>query len=579
MAYRVIYPDGNPRTNRVYEGKAMFNESGVPVREIGIIMDITERRISEDTLKESQQFLQHLAETTLDAIYILDQQKDQIVYANQGMFLVLGYTKEDILKQSSAFFTSITHANDRERRADYDRSFIRAKDDDIREIECQLKHANGHWRWFLIRSRVFRRSNDGTPCQILGIAQDITQRKNAENDLRALNEDLEKRVRVRTLQMEESVERFRSLLEAMPQMAWAVLQDGSVEYFNQRWFDYTGQTPEHAKNEGWQSSLHPDDFAESELSWAKSLQTGQSYQVEYRFRRASDGSYRWHLVRAEPVRNKKGKVNLWVGTCTDIHDLRVAIQNMDNTQEELKNTNEELSEKNEELSRINVDLDNFMYSASHDLRSPVSNLEGLLALLTSELDGRLNATEVAFIEMINTSLTKLKQTINDLTEITKIQKELSEEVEPLSFDDLLEDVKADIGKMIVESEAKITTDFQVPIIHFTRKNLRSLFYNLVSNAIKYRSGDRSPQVHITTQYHDGNLLLSVRDNGLGIRNDQIDKIFLMFKRAHTHVEGTGVGLYIVKRIIENTGGKIEVKSELGEGTTFYVYFKIKLQPL
>ncbi|WP_114777693.1 CHASE domain-containing protein [Botryobacter ruber] len=236
-------------------------------------------------------------------------------------------------------------------------------------------------------------------------------------------------------------------------------------------------------------------------------------------------------------------------------------------------TNEKLSQKNDELLRINDDLDSFVYTASHDLKSPIANMEGLVTLLRDILNGKLNEEDAQLLDMVASSINKLKQTIADLTEITKVQKDLQSSLEPLSFYEVLENVTGDINALLQETEATVTTDFEVPGIMYARKNLRSIIYNLVSNGIKYRSPDRTPQVHIRTFKQNDYVVLQVKDNGLGIKDEQLHKLFAMFRRLHTHVEGTGIGLYIVKRIIENNGGRIEVTSKLGEGTTFTVYFK------
>jgi signal transduction histidine kinase len=268
-----------------------------------------------------------------------------------------------------------------------------------------------------------------------------------------------------------------------------------------------------------------------------------------------------------PIRNAEGNIVKWFGTCTDIHDQKEALESLEHSQQEL-------SAKNEELKRINNDLDNFIYTASHDLKAPISNLEGLINLLEMKTGSKLHEPERRIIALIEASVAKLKRTIVDLTEITKVQKELHAEAESVLLQEVLKDVEMDVSQLIEESDARIYTHFEVPSIRFARKNIRSILYNLLTNAIKYRSPERTIQINIHSVQQNSYILLSFADNGLGIQADQIEKIFLMFKRVHTHVEGSGIGLYIVKRIIENNGGKIEVESEPGKGTTFNMYFKL-----
>lgn len=231
----------------------------------------------------------------------------------------------------------------------------------------------------------------------------------------------------------------------------------------------------------------------------------------------------------------------------------------------------ELTHANEQLKKVNTDLDNFIYTASHDLRSPIANLEGLVTLLSKSLENKLDAEEQTMFNMMQKAVNRFKSTINDLTQIISIDKDFAEGSETLDFSDLVEHVQTDIGQLISESNATITLDAQVRNIHFARKNLLSIVYNLLVNAIKYRSPERQLHIHLKTRKEGPYTILSVQDNGLGIRADQKDKLFAMFHRVHTHIQGTGIGLYVVKRIIDNNKGKIEVESEVGQGTTFNVY--------
>jgi signal transduction histidine kinase len=227
------------------------------------------------------------------------------------------------------------------------------------------------------------------------------------------------------------------------------------------------------------------------------------------------------------------------------------------------------------LKSSNADLQNFIYAASHDLRSPISNLEGLVNILINQLGGKIQESELSLFKMIKTSISRFKQTIFDLTELTTLQKQVEECIEPVNFSEIVEDVKINIQNKITESEAVIKTDFQVQQIYFARKNLTSIIFNLLSNAIKYRSLNRPLQIKLSTRKKGKYIIFDVADNGLGFLPEQKDKLFQMFKRLHTHVDGTGVGLYIVKKIVENSGGRIEVESELDKGSKFKIFLKIQ----
>ncbi|MFN3403193.1 MAG: sensor histidine kinase [Cytophagaceae bacterium] len=244
--------------------------------------------------------------------------------------------------------------------------------------------------------------------------------------------------------------------------------------------------------------------------------------------------------------------------------------------EELERKNKELENINQILTKVNNDLDSFIYTASHDLKAPVSNIEGLLTTLYDSLgEIRHKDDEVKLIlDMMEQSVVRFKSTVTDLTEISKIQKEILEDVEEIDIVDVLEDVKIIIAESIKKNNASFNMNLECNSkIKFSRKNIKSILYNLVSNAIKYRHPDRAPEVNIRLSENNGYTILSVTDNGLGLNKEDLSKIFIMFKRLHTHVEGSGVGLYIVKKIIENSGGKIEVQSSPDKGSTFTIYFK------
>lgn len=363
---------------------------------------------------------------------------------------------------------------------------------------------------------------------------------------------------------EESAERFRFMADAMPQKVWTAKSDGSVDYYNQKWLEYSGLSYDELKDWGWKNIVHYNDVEETERVWIHSIQTGEDFQVEHRFKR-KDGQYRWHLSRGIVYKNDKGSIRMWVGTNTDIHEQKIAQNQLLHAQEDLRKTNEE-------LNKINTDLDSFVYTASHDLKSPIANLEGLVNLAKNNFAGKISEKDNALLGMMETSILRLKRTILDLSEITKAQKGQDEEPEQVSFRNTLNDVKADLVNIIKGPDDFMEEDFQVEEVLFSQKNLRSILYNLVSNAIKYKSPDRKLHIEIRTFRENGYVVLSVKDNGIGLSQQQIPKLFTMFKRLHTHVEGTGIGLYIVKRIVENHGGKIELESQLNSGSTFKVFF-------
>lgn len=365
-----------------------------------------------------------------------------------------------------------------------------------------------------------------------------------------------------TEELRSEKEKFEFLAESIPQFIWTTDPQGYHDYFNQRWIDYTGYDVESSQGtEMWKNLLHPDDRERARLRWEHSLQTGEFYQIEYRFK-SKAGDYRWFLGQATPMRDAAGNIVKWFGSCTDI--------------EQNKRAEEEMVLVNQELRKTNEDLDSFVYTASHDLKLPIISMSRIFSELSESVQFTTPDADI-LISMFHKSLDQINTTIQDLADIVKVQKNLEQTQEVISFTSVINQVQLSIQDFIKESGAQLKTDFSgAPEIFFSRVNLTSIMYNLVSNAIKYRSPDRAPLIRITTVKENQFILLTVQDNGLGINLDRHKgKLFQMFKRFHNHVPGSGIGLYIINRIVQNNGGYILVESEVNVGTTFKVYLKNK----
>jgi signal transduction histidine kinase len=216
-----------------------------------------------------------------------------------------------------------------------------------------------------------------------------------------------------------------------------------------------------------------------------------------------------------------------------------------------------------------------VYAASHDLKAPISNIEALITALFEEIpeNTKKNKDLLTIKTMLIDSVEKFRTTILDLTTIAKAQVAESY-TETISIKDVVDEVKANLGKLIEENRPTFLEDYsKAPSIKFSKKNLRSILQNLISNAIKYKSLDNIPVVLISTERRNDFFILKVQDNGLGIKEEDKNKVFAMYNRLHSHVEGTGIGMTIVARIVDNNGGRVTIDSEVGKGTTFTVYLK------
>jgi signal transduction histidine kinase len=235
---------------------------------------------------------------------------------------------------------------------------------------------------------------------------------------------------------------------------------------------------------------------------------------------------------------------------------------------ELQEANEGLKNLLDKLERSNKRLEEFAYMSSHNLRAPLANLTSLVSMYGQQKKGD------SVFDKINITASQLNTIVNDLTELVALDKPL-EDLKNIQFEELLSIVKVILHSQIQSSGAVIISDFTwAPSITYFHSHLQSILLNLLTNAIKYRSPDRTPEIKIKTRHTADFVTLSLSDNGIGIDLDKHrNKLFGAFKRLGSDADGKGLGLYIVKRQAEQFGGKVEVNSKLGEGTEFIVYLK------
>ncbi|MBB6612381.1 PAS domain-containing protein [Pontibacter sp. Tf4] len=220
--------------------------------------------------------------------------------------------------------------------------------------------------------------------------------------------------------------------------------------------------------------------------------------------------------------------------------------------------------------RLNRSYENIIHSISHDIKGPLSNIDGLVNVLREKQDNEEEKTKI--LDMLSKSVAHLRKTINDLADIKESDTDFAKGEELLNFENIVEDAKLALKGKIAETDAQIETDIGVTQVKLSRRNIRSILYNLLSNAIKYNSA-APPKILIRTWKSGDKIVLAITDNGIGIPPDKRETIFERNTRVNTHVEGTGMGLFIVKRMVEDMDGSIEVDSEVGKGSTFTIYFR------
>lgn len=237
----------------------------------------------------------------------------------------------------------------------------------------------------------------------------------------------------------------------------------------------------------------------------------------------------------------------------------------------MKKIQKELSTSNKNLKVINTDMDNFVYTASHDLLSPINNIDQIVYLIRDKVTDEQTRE---YTDLLSSSVSKFRGVINEMAAIGNIESEMLK-METINLNEMIGDIIKSMQWKITSENADIQIFLEVKEIIFSKKNCRSMIFNLINNALKFRSPTRIPKIVIKTSETDEYILLSVKDNGIGIDKDRLESIFKMYKRLNTEEEeeGQGLGLFLIKKIIDAAGGSVEVESEPGIGSEFKLLIK------
>lgn len=248
--------------------------------------------------------------------------------------------------------------------------------------------------------------------------------------------------------------------------------------------------------------------------------------------------------------------------------LRLANGRLRHDNKEMRSANQELDVKYKKLIEVNEELDNFVHLASHDLLAPLAHIEGSISLINEIGVDDTHLTEV--LDIIGASIKRFRTLVEDIGTIAKVEHDLKSR-EQVDINEVIQSVLWPLEAKIQQSKTQITVDLQERSISFSKKNLRSIVFNLVSNSLKFNQS-LHPTIHISTEKSGGQLIVSVKDNGLGIATTELDHIFSLYGRVRNDIEGNGIGLYLIKRIIDASGGRLVVESIPGEGSKFSIYF-------
>ncbi|HUS01099.1 MAG TPA: PAS domain-containing sensor histidine kinase, partial [Chitinophagaceae bacterium] len=352
----------------------------------------------------------------------------------------------------------------------------------------------------------------------------------------------------RTKELLTSREHFKFLADTIPVIVWTAQPNGDFDYYNKRWYEYTGKTFEESIGNGWQSVVHPDDLPATIMAWNRSINTGESFKSEDRKRCVDDGTYRWHLAHALPFKDNDGKIIAWFGVCTDIEEQKKAMEKKDE----------------------------FISMASHELKTPVTSLKAFTQIMMMTFEGEGNSMAFSMLTKMDKQINKLTGLITDLLDASRANAgQLNFQNEDFDFNELVKEVVDEVQR--TSTTHKIELDLaKTKIINGDRNRIAQVVMNLLSNAIKY-----SPQADkiIITSKTKGKIKFYVQDFGIGIPLTQQPKLFTRFFRVSNDntntYPGLGLGLYISNEIIKRHSGTIEFKSEEGKGSTFCFSLPLK----
>lgn len=501
---------------------------------------------------------------------IVKDQSYRFVYLNGPGCRILGRTFNEIVGMTDHDFLARPTADQ-----------IRAVDAEVlasgesRSFEEEIRDADGVLRTFVThKRRVVLPTSFGTKTLLLAIIEDVTDLKETEQVVRA------------------SEEHYRSFVELHPQTPWVADASGEVLELGPEWEHASGGAVQEALGRGWASALHPDDAREVERTWGRCVKLGTPFDAVFRIG-ANPAGYRWFRSRAAPRRDEQGSIIKWYGLLEDIHDRQLALQALRTSERRLRQHSDELEklveartaevrDKNVELDRLlqqeratNALQRRFVAMISHEFRTPLSVIDAAaqrLARTKAAITPDFLAEKSAQIRGATTRMVDLMESILAAgrleTGTISIDKQLCS---------LAEIVKGCASRRAeISGSHRIHTDLAAlpSIVSADKDALERVFSNLLPNAAKYAPG--APDIYIRGWMEDANAYISVRDCGIGMDRDDLPKLFQPYFRARsaTGIAGTGIGLNIVKEILEMHGAGIRVDSVLGQGTTFTVLFPL-----
>ena len=485
--------------------------------------DTTRRKEAEEELRRSERSLVEAQRIASFGNWEYDLEEDEARWSEE-LYRIFGHEPQAFVPKYKTFFEAV-HPEDRKAVREDVQTVLASGSGS--GIDFRVVRPGGEVRTVHAIYEVVH-SASGRPQKLVGTVHDVTERRRTEEVLR------------------QSEERFRAMIQNASDIVTILEADGTIRYESPAIERVLGYTPEELVGTNAFDHVHPDDLEAVMLAFAEALEKGSpTASAEMRFRH-KDGSWRYFEAVGSNLLGEPAIRGLVVNS-RDVTERK---------------------QYEDELQRSNAELEQFAYVASHDLQEPLRMVSSYTQLLARRYREQLDPDAEEFIGYAVDGAERMQRLINDLLSYSRVGTR-GREPAPTELSLVMEAAVANLRLAVEESGAQVASD-TLPSVMGDRPQLTQLFQNLIGNAIKFR-GEEPPEVHVGTERQDGEWLISVRDNGIGLDPEHADRVFVIFQRLHGRrkYEGTGIGLAICKRIVERHGGKIWVESTPGAGSTFY----------
>jgi len=553
-SYRIVRPDGSIRHVDAV-GRAEFevrDGERRAARLVGVIWDVTDRQRLLESLSASEATLRAVLDALPVGVVIADRD-GRIVRDNAAHHALWGAPPTGAPPAGRVGRRSDTGERIGEdgwalRRALMDGEVVHGELVEYERLDT------GERRWMLNHAAPVRDAQ-GRIDAAVAVEVDVTGHRQAEAALR------------------QSEERFRLLADTMPQIVWTTRPDGYHDYFNERWYEFTGMPRPHepggeydptgtGQGWNWKTYLHPDDYEPTLATWTRSLATGEPYHVEYRFKR-HDGQYRWFIGRALPLRGDDGGIVRWFGTLTDIDDQKRTAQQRDALIERLR--------------EADVAKDEFLAMLAHELRNPLAPIRNAIALLGRE---SLTAPADRALVMSRRQLAHLVRLVDDLLEVARVSRgKIELRPEPVMLQHVVHSVVDGLAESLEQRRQIIRVRMPERPLRIVADPVRlaQVIDNLLTNASKYTNA--GGEIAVRARQDGDAVRIDVRDTGIGIAPEHLPRLFTLFSQVDTAIDrsrgGLGIGLALVRRLVELHGGTVEAHSDgPGRGSTFTVHLPL-----